>query len=165
RFAVIDKWITCRDAVVFIRAVRAERIDPQNLAKCDAEVLRVTIRIAFATTVREAHIEKTEIGAGGCRERIERQMAPVVVRVRFLNSDHFTWGATIVGSCCWSLRCPLEHDDVVCAQCRSRLEIAWHAHVGGVGVGIEFAESARARLAELGMKCEALQTAFASLGL
>ena len=63
--AVVDERVAGGNAVLAVGAVRAERIDAQDLAERRIEVLRQVERVAAAAAVGEAHVEQAEIGAAG----------------------------------------------------------------------------------------------------
>src|SRR5678816_2781384 len=92
-------------------------------------------------------------------------MATIMVGVRFFDPDHLSWSAPIIGRSRGSLRSPLQNDDIVRSQRSCRLEVSRHAHIRGIGVGIELPIAASAGLTELRVKGKALESAFGSLRL
>ena len=131
----------------------------RSLPKARIEILREVERIAAAAAVGEADVEQTEIGAPACRERIEGELAGVVVGKGLLEPNQLARGAAVVGVGGRVLGGPFEQDRVVRAGAAARLEVGRRRGVAGVGEGVELAEAARAGLVELRMEGEALEAA------
>ena len=112
----------------------SQRIDPQDLAEDRPEVLRQVERIAAAAAVGNADVEQAEIRSAGPRERVEGDVAGVVIGKRLLEPHHLTRRSAVVGRRRRVLRRPFEQHRVVgirsrrparsrasawCSSCRS----------------------------------------------
>jgi hypothetical protein len=101
------------DAVLFVGRVRAERIDAQDLAENGRGVLRHVHGVAAAAAIRVSDVEQSDVVIAGCCERIEGDVAAVVVAERLLQTEHHAGSGAVVGCRCRIVGCPLEEDGIV----------------------------------------------------
>ena len=95
--AVAHEWIGGRHAILAVGAVSTERINPQNLSERRGEVLPEPERIPTAATISDTDVEQPEIGTARTRERVEAQVATVVVGERLLEPKQLARWTTVVG--------------------------------------------------------------------
>ena len=145
------------DAVLPVGAVRAERIDAQNLAQDRAEILREVQRIPAAAAVRRPDVEEPEVGIAGRREGIEAELPAVVVAERLLHTQQFPRQAAVVDRGGRIRSGPLQQDGVLRVGTAVRHEVRRPPDVARIGVGVELPEARRARSPELRMHREALE--------
>ena len=121
--AITDEWVRRRNSVLAVRAVLAERIDSENLAERRAQVLSDIERIVAAAAIRTTDVQQAEIGVPGCRQRVERDVAAVVILERLLKAQELPRRPAVECGGRGILRGPFEQDRIVRTLRTSRLEV------------------------------------------
>ena len=134
-----------------------QRVDPENLPEDGAGILCEVERVATAAAVSGADVEQPEIGIAGRGERVESDLATVVVAKGLLDPHEDARRAAIIGCRSRRLGRPFDQHRVLRAVVATRDKVGGGYGVARIEVRVEPAETWRARVVEFRMEREALK--------